>query len=113
MMNPLDLLVIVFMATSAASLLGVCLMFLSKRPAIKNVCLYFLGLQGMLVSWMNAKMTPPIGYEGELILGWGLGAMAIAALLLQVCGKSEKHRKLARILAAVSVVLGMVNTFLW
>ena len=113
MMNPLDLLVIVFMAVSAASLLDVCLMFLMKRPAIQNACFYFLGLQGMLVSWMNAKMTPPIGYEGELLLGWGLGAVAIAGLLLHVCGKGEKSRKIARILVALSVVLGMVNAFLW
>lgn len=111
MMNSLDLLVIVFMAMSAASLLAVCLMFLVKNPTVKKVCFYLLGVQGMLVSWMNARMLP-VGYEGKMMFGWVLGAAAVAALLLQVCGKNEKYARLARILVAVSVVLGTINAFM-
>lgn len=111
MMNSLDLLVIVFMAVSAASLLAVCLMFLVKNPTVKKVCFYFLGIQGMLVSWMNAMMLP-VGYEGQLMFGWVLGAAAVAALLLQVCGKNEKYAKPAQVLVAVSVVLGTINAFM-
>ena len=110
MMNSLDVLVIVFMVMTAVSLLSVCLMFLMKHPTVKKVCFYFLGMQGMLVSWLNAMMTP-VGYEGKMMFGWILGAGSVAALLLQVCGKNEKYSKLARVLVALSVVLGTVNAF--
>ena len=112
MMNPLDMLVIVFMVMSAASLLAVCLLFLMKKEWMKKICFYFLTLQGMLVSWMNAMMTPA-SFPGELALGWGLGAVSVAALLMELCSKSEKTTRIARILAAVSVVLGMGNAFLF
>ena len=47
-----------------------------------------------------------------LMFGWVLGAAAVAALLLQVCGKNEKYAKPAQVLVAVSVVLGTINAFM-
>ncbi len=111
MMNSLDLLVIVFMAMSAVSLLAVCLMFLMKNETVKKACFWLLTLQGLLVSWLNAMMTP-LGFPGELAFGWIFGGMSVAALLLALLGKGEKHIRLARILAAASVVLGMINAFI-
>lgn len=112
MLTSLDLLVIVFMATSALSLLALCLMFLLRHGIVKKISFYFLTLQGMLLAWMNAMMLP-VGYESKIALGWGLGAVSVAALLLEICGKSEKKSMIARILAAVSVIAGVLNTFLF
>ena len=112
MLDSLDWLVIVFMATSAAALLGLCLMFLMKNETVKKISLYGLAAIGVIVSWMNAQMTP-ISYMEETILGWGLGALSIAGVLLTIFGKSEKKMKIARILIAASVILGMVNAFMY
>lgn len=111
MMNSLDLLIIVFMAMSAVSLLAICLMFLVKHPVVKKVSFYFLALQGMLVAWLNAMMTP-FTFPGELAIGWGLGALSVAALLMVLLGKNEKLTKIARVLVTVSVVAGMMNAFI-
>jgi len=111
-MNALDLLVLVFMGLSAVSLLAVCLMFLMKKVAVKKVCFYFLALEGMALSVLNALMTPA-SFPGELAIGWGLGSLSIAALLFELCGKGEKKSMIARILVAVAVVAGMFNAFVY
>ena len=111
MMNALDYLVIVFMIMTAVSLLAIVLMFLVKHPVAKKVTFYFLALLGMLVAWLNALMTP-FTFPGELAIGWGLGALSVAALLMALLGKNEKMTKVARILVAVSVVAGMMNAFI-
>ena len=96
---------------SAASLLAVCLMFILKNKMARKIIFFFLTVQGMLVSALNALMTP-FTYPGKLALGWGLGAVSVAALLLELCGKGEKKSLIARIMVTASVVLGMINAFL-
>lgn len=111
MMTALDYMVIVFMIMTAVSLLAIVLMFVLKHPLAKKVIFYFLAAQGMLIAWLNALMTP-FTYPGELALGWGLGGLSVAALLMALLGKTEKVTKIARVLVAVSVVVGMINAFL-
>lgn len=112
MMTALDYLVVVFMGMSAVSLLAVCLMFLMKKDRIKKICFYFLALEGMALSVLNALMTPGT-FPGELAIGWTLGGVSIAALLLEICGKGEKKFVVARILVAVAVIAGMLNAFVY
>ena len=111
MFTSLDLLILVFIGMSAVSLLAVCLIFLLKNKTARKIILCLLAVQGMLISVLNALMTP-FTYPGELALGWGLGALSVAALLLELCGKSEKKSLIARLMVTTSVVLGMVNAFL-
>lgn len=110
MMTNLDLLVIVFMAMTAVTLLAIVLMFLVKHPVVKKVSFWFLALQGMLLAVLNHLMTP-LEFTGELALGWGLGGLSVAALLMSLLSKNEKTHKIARILVAVAAVVGMVSTF--
>jgi len=112
MLTNLDWLILVFIGLSGASLLAICLMFLIKNQIVKKVCFYFLAIQGMALSCMNALSTP-ISYGGEIALGWAMGALSVAALLLEICGKSEKKSTIARILVTVSVLIGVWNTFLY
>ena len=112
MLDSLDWLVVIFLIVGVTGLLSLGLMFLAKNETIKKISFYVLVVLGMTVSWMNAKMTPS-SYPGELALGWGLGALSMAALLLEVCSKSEKKTKIARILTAISVVLGIANAFIF
>lgn len=112
MLTSLDWLVLVFIGTTGISLLAVILMYLLKNEVVKKVCFYFLAIQGMLISWMNAMSTPSI-YPLELALGWVLGVVSVSALLLELCSKQEKKSKIARILVTISVVVGIWNTFLY
>lgn len=112
MFTSLDWLIVAFFGMTGLSLLAIILMFAMKQEMVKKVSFYFLCLQSMLISWFNALSTPG-SYFGEILLGWGLGALSVAALLLQLCGKSEKKSKIARILVTVSVVLGMWNLFIY
>ncbi len=111
MMTNLDLLVLVFMGLTAAGLLAICLMFLIRKSVVKKICFYLLAVEGMGLACMNALMTPS-SFPGELAFGWLLGILSVAALLLELCGKSEKRFMIARILVTVSVVAGMLNAFM-
>lgn len=110
MFTSLDWLVLVFIATTVASLLAICLMFFLKNPTAKKVAFYFLTAQGMLAAWMNA-MSTPYSYLSEIIIGWGFGILSIVALLLVLLGKSEFKFKIAQILVTVSVIAGLLNAF--
>ena len=112
MFTSLDWLVLVFAGMTAISFLAILLMFLLKNETAKKGLFYFLAAQGMLLSWMNAKSTP-LSYPTELALGWMLGAVSIAAILLELRGKGEKKSMIARILVTVSVLLGVWNTFIF
>ena len=112
MFTSLDLLVLVFIGMTGFSLLAILLMFLIRHDLVKKIFFYFLTIQGMLLSWFNALSTPS-DYLGEIVLGWGLGIMSVAALLLQICGKSEKKFKIAQVLVTASVIFGLGNLFLF
>lgn len=111
MMNPLDMLVIVFVAMSVISLAGLAIIYISKSEKVQKGLLYFLAVFGMVVAWMNAQMIPSY-MTGELVIAWALGALSVVALLIQFCMKSENKFKIARILVTVSVVAGMLDAFM-
>ncbi|MBQ9990159.1 MAG: hypothetical protein IJP31_04350 [Lachnospiraceae bacterium] len=111
MMNPLDALVIVFLVMSVISVIGLILLYLAKNEKIKKGIFYFLTIWGMVIAWCNAAGIPD-GWFGEIVLAWILGGLSIAALLFQLCTKGEHRFKIARILVTVSVIAGMVDTFM-
>lgn len=113
MMNSLDLLVIAFMIMSVISILAVIAAFLFRNEKIKKAAVYFLSIWGLIVCWANVNMQP--GYMfGEIALALGFGLLGIIALLLQLTGKKvPKSALIARILAAVSVVGGMIDAFMF
>ena len=45
-------------------------------------------------------------------ISWGFGALAVVAVLVRLCGKSKNAALAAKLLAAASVVLGMVALFI-
>lgn len=112
MMNPLDMLVIVFVAMSVISMAGLLIFYLSKSEKVQKGIFYFMAIFGMMIAWLNANMIPPY-MTGELILAWGLGALSVIALLVQLCMKSENKFKIAKILVTISVVVGMIDAFMF
>ena len=84
MLTSLDWLVIVYMVMVAASLLSLCLMFLVRRPRMKQVA-----------------------------IGVAIGAVAIAAIVLERTSKGNAGKfKFARIMAAAALIIGVINTFM-
>ena len=65
---------------------------------------------GMVIAWMTAN-SYPTNYIKEQLIAWAFGALAVIALLVQICGKSERSFLTAKVLVAASVVLGMVALF--
>lgn len=111
MMNPLDALVITFLVMSVLSVIGVSLLYLAKNEKIKKGIFYFLAIFGMIIAWCNVAGIPDAWF-GEIFLAWMLGGLSVVALLLQLCTKWEHRTKIARILVTVSVVVGMLDTFI-
>ena len=89
----LGLLLILFMVMSIISVVGLLLLFLLKGERAQKIVFYFMALLGMFIAWMTAT-----GYATnqikEQMISWGFGALA------------------AKLLAAASVVLGMVALFI-
>lgn len=112
MLNNLDLMIIVFMVLAAVGLLAFCLMFLVKNEKIKKVSLFVASALGIYLGYVSFRIFFPM-FMGQFVIGALLGAAGIAAIVLAIISKDEvKKFKLARILAAASLVLGMVNAVL-
>ena len=95
------------------SIIGVILQFAVKNEKVKKVSFYFAAALGAVLSVFKYLSTPHTGlYTGQIVIGFGLAALAIAAVVLQLVKKDEKSFKLARVLTTVSVIGGMISTFL-
>ena len=112
MMNSLDLLIIAFCAMTVVSVLAVLFQFLIKDDRKKKAAFYFLVAWSLVITWCNVQ-TIPNYMTGELIKAFVLGGFGIAALLLQLCRKNNEKFFLAQILAVISVVGGMIDTFVF
>lgn len=109
MLNSLDALIVAFLGMSFISVLGIILMFLTKNEKWKKGIFYGLSIWGLVVAYCNLQMSY---LTGSILVAGGLGALAVAALLIQLCSKKENSFKVAQILTAVSVAAGMIDTFI-
>ena len=106
----LGLLLVLFMVMSIISVMGLVLLFLLKGEKGQKAVFYFMAVWGMVIAWMTAN-SYPTNYIKEQLIAWAFGALAVIALLVQICGKSERFFLTAKVLVAASVVLGMVALF--
>lgn len=106
----LGLLLVLFMVMSIISVMGLVLLFLLKGEKGQKAVFYFMAVWGMVIAWMTAD-SYPTNYIKEQLTAWAFGALAVIALLVQNCGKSERSFLTAKVLVAASVVLGMVALF--
>lgn len=111
MWDPLAMLLITFIVMSVVSVVGVVLMYLAKNEKLKKGIFYFLCIWGMVITWCNI-LTIPEMLVGTMLLAFGLGALSVIALLIQLCLKKENKFTVARILVTISVVAGMIDCFL-
>ncbi len=112
MLTFLDLLVVVFMVLTAMSLLAVCLMFLVRSPRIKKIAFYFTAALGIYAASVGIRIGTTL-FPIQTAIGVAVAIAAIAAIILMVKAKDNaKQQTLARIIAAASLVIGIVNGFL-
>ena len=112
MLNSLDLLVIVFMGLVAAGMLGLCLMFLVRNPRIKKICLIATSALALYTGYIGIRIGGGL-FLGQMAVGAAVILAAIAAVVLMLTAKEdEKKHKLARILSAAALVIGIINAFM-
>lgn len=111
MLNSLDALIVAFFGMSFVSIAGVALMFLVKNEKWKKRIFYGLSIWGLIIAFCNVQ-THFSYMAGGIALAAALGVLAAAAMLIQKVGKSEKCFKAAQMMTAVSVVAGMMDTFI-
>jgi len=108
----LDLLVIVFMVLTAASLLSICLMFLSRKPLLKKISFYIVVALGIFVCSVSLRILSAM-FPVQFAFGIAMGVVSIAALMLELLSKGDhKKARIAHIMAAVSLVAGVINAFM-
>lgn len=112
MPDPLGMLVITFVVMTVISIIGVLLLYLAKNEKVKKVIFYLLTVWGIVVAYCNV-ISDPLYWTGSIVRAWGLGALSVIALLIQLCMKKESRFKIARILVTISVVAGMIDCFLF
>ena len=111
MLNSLDLTIIVVMAIMAVSLLALCLMFLVRNQRVRQICLYIVAALGVYVASVSVRIFW-LGFEGQMLLGLALGAASIGAVVLERLSKGDdKKMRIARLVAAASLILGVANAF--
>ena len=113
MLNFLDLLVIVFMVLAAASLLSLCLMFLVRNLRIKKVCLYIAAALGIYAASIGIRIGGSL-FPVQTAVGFGVAAASIAAAVLATASKNDPKRfKIAQLLSAAALIVGIVNAFVF
>ena len=111
MVTFLDAIVLIFMVLTALSLLALCLMFLVRKPMVRKVCFYMVVVLGIYAATVGVRIGQiyfPVQTTVAILAGIG----SIAAFVLERLSKqNEKKFFIARILAAVALVVGICNAF--
>ncbi|HIU25716.1 MAG TPA: hypothetical protein IAC50_04410 [Candidatus Copromorpha excrementigallinarum] len=106
----LGILLILFVVMSVISILGLLFMYLVKDERKKKLIFYVMAVWGMAVAVLGA-MSLPENYVTSQAVAWGLGALSVAALIINLTGKKEAAGRLAQLLITVSVVGGVLKIF--
>ena len=107
-MTFLDLLVIVSGGLITAGLLVLVAMFLLKGEKARRVCLYIAAALGLYLGYVGYRVNAMSFGAGSMIAL----VLALAAVAAVVLDRLVARRDIPRIVAAVSVVGGMMNAFL-
>ena len=109
----LDLLVVVFLALIAATLLTLSLMFLLKNKTAKRICFYIVLVLSLYVSSIGLRIGLGGWFTIQIAFGVITVLMTIAAFVLERVSKGdEKLLKISRIIGAAALVIGMINAIL-
>ena len=111
MITFLDLLVIVFMVLASLGLLALCMMFLVRNPRVKKISFYITIALAIYAASIGIRIGYPL-FIMQAGMGVLLGVVSIAALVMERKFKNdEKKLMIARVMAAVALVAGIINAF--
>lgn len=109
MVTFLDLLILVSMGLIAAGMLSLVLMFLVRNKKVQKVCFWIAAALGVYIGSVGIRINWP-GFYGQAVLAGALMLVSVAALVLERLRKDDEKMFLhARIAAAASLVIGIVN----
>ena len=110
MLTSLDWLLIVFMGILAAALLSLCLMFLLKNKIGKRVCFYVVSILSLLVSYIALYIGIGGWFPGQIFFGTLTALASVMAIVLDLGSKKNGNsQRIARILAGVALIVGLMN----
>ena len=110
MLTSLDLLVIVFMALAAATLLSLALMFLVRNKKAKRVCFYVTTALGIYMSWVGFRIGIGGLFPIQIALGIVTALVCVGAIVLERMKKgNDKMFLTARIVSAASLMIALFN----
>ena len=113
MFTSLDLLIIVFMALAAVTLLSLCLMFLIRNKTARKVFFYIASVLGLYVSWIGFRIGIGGLFQIQIAIGVLTALMCIGAFVLERISKgNDKMFLAARILSVAALVIGFFNAML-
>ena len=100
------------MVISVSSLLVLCLMFLTKKPAIRKACFFIASAITLYVGYVGVRIGGPL-FPIQSAVGIMAGIAAIAAVVLTLIGKGKEKKFLtARIMSSAALVIGLFNAFM-
>ena len=110
MFTSLDLLIIVFIALAAVTLLSLCLMFLIRNKTARKVFFYIASVLGLYVSWIGFRIGIGGLFSIQIVIGILTALMCVGAFVLERVSKgNNKMFLIARIISASALVLGFFN----
>jgi hypothetical protein len=108
----LDLLVVVFLALAALSLLSLCLMFLIRNKTAKRVFFYISTVFGIYIASIAFRISSGF-FPAQTGLAIVTALMCIGAFVVERVGKNnDKMFLIARLIAAAALVIGFFNAIL-
>ena len=113
MFTSLDLLIIVFMALAAVTLLSLCLMFFIRNKTAKKVFFCISSVIGLYLSWVGFRIGIGGLFPIQIAVGVLTALMCIGALVLERVGKgNDKIFLIARSVSAAALAIGFFNAIL-
>ena len=112
MLNSLDIMMVVFMMVSVASLLSLGLMFLVRSSQIKKMCFYIVAALGIYIGSVGVRIGKFV-FPVQSAVGVIVAVVSIAAIVLAVTRKDEEKKfQMAQLMAAGALMAGFINAFL-
>ena len=111
LMDPLGALVITFFTFGIISIAALVLMYLLRNEKVKKIIFFFAVGWSVIITWCNVLISS--FWPEEIMIALVIGALGIVALLYQILAKRENKFLIARILVTISIVVGMIDCFLF
>lgn len=110
-MDVLIFFLLLYIMTALAGVLGIFLLFFSKRIQTQKIAYYFIVIIGFLVIFFNMDRFPyhyvaHVFFTGLVIL------LSLISLIIERSSRCMRRFTVAKYLASLSVIVGIVSLFL-